>query len=115
MRAALLLNVGAMSRRTPPDAEDQARKPEVRRLDSQRARMAQLLLLARLRARNPCGRAADSLEHAAQVILVTCKHWFAPSRDRAATPEKSTPPPAIAAAQDDNHDNPQGPDAHCHD
>ncbi|WP_332778351.1 hypothetical protein [Polaromonas sp.] len=41
------------------------------------AKIAELMLLNRLRARTRRDLAVDTLEHAAQVIDVTCKHWFA--------------------------------------
>lgn len=56
----------------------------------QRASIAQILLLARLRARNRRDLAVDSLERAAHVIFVTCKHWFSADPDAADT----QPPPA---------------------
>lgn len=115
MTPVLLLNAGVMSKPTRPDTEDKARNVDVRRPDGQWARMAQLLLVVRLRARNRRDLAADSLERAAQVILVTCKNWFSPSRDRASRPETPAPQAATPSPKGDNKDNPQGPDAHRHD
>ena len=57
----------------PPGA---AQSREVKLLEQQRAPIAQLLLVARLRARNRRDLARDLLERAAQVIFVTCKNWF---------------------------------------
>ena len=90
---------------TPPEPPRKARNRPVTRLDGQRASVAQLLLLARLRARNRRDLAVDSLERAAQVILVTCKNWLLPARDKradqaaepgppqAGPPSSSKPPP----------------------
>ncbi len=41
-----------------------------------RAGMAELLLLARLRARTRRGQCQKTLEHAARVIEVTARHWL---------------------------------------
>ena len=43
---------------------------------AQRASVAQLLLVARLKARNRRDLAVDSLERGAHVMWVTCKSWF---------------------------------------
>ncbi len=43
-----------------------------------RASIAQMLLVARLRAKNRRDLGVDLLERATQVILVTCKNWFSP-------------------------------------
>lgn len=95
-----------------PDPDDKARNVEVRRVEGQRASIAQLLLLARLRARNRRDLAVDSLERAAHVIFVTCKNWFLPSRDRAGqVPPAATGAPASPPSENNN----KGPDAHRHD
>lgn len=73
---------------------------ELKRVEEQRPSIAQLLLVARLRARNRRDLARDSLERAAQVMLVTCKNWFSPVRK---PDDLATPPPT------------EGPDAHRHD
>ena len=60
---------------------DNKPKADIRRDELQlRASVAQLLLVARLRARNRRDLAMDSLENAARVIFVTCKHWFSPEQ-----------------------------------
>jgi hypothetical protein len=60
---------------------DNKPKAEIRRDELQlRASIAQLLLVARLRARNRRDLAVDSLENAARVIFVTCKNWFSPEQ-----------------------------------
>jgi len=71
-----------------------------KRVASQRAPMAQLLLLARLRARNSRDLARDLLERAAHVIFVTCRSWLSGSRD--AAPKTGKP-------------HPESTDAHRHD
>src|SRR4051794_12164586 len=43
---------------------------------AQRASVAQLLLVARLKARNRRDLAVDMLERGAHVIWVTCRSWF---------------------------------------
>lgn len=55
------------------------------------ASIAQLLLLARLRARNRRDLARDSLERAAQVMLVTCKNWFSAAHGTQASREDVNP------------------------
>lgn len=78
----------AESGRKTPDA---AQSKEVKRLEEQRAPIAQLLLVARLRARNRRDLARDLLERAAQVIFVTCKNWFSLGRDAAVKAPVPTP------------------------
>lgn len=73
----------------------------VSRCSAQRASVAQLLLVARLRALNRRDLAMDTLERAAHVIWVTCKSWFS-----------SGQPPASSATGDDNNDNNKDTDAH---
>jgi hypothetical protein len=70
----------------------------VSRDSAQRASVAQLLLVARLKARNRRDLAMDTLERGAHVIWVTCKSWFS-----------SGPPPS--AATGDNNNN-KDTDAH---
>lgn len=48
----------------------------VSRDSAQRASVAQLLLVARLKARNRRDLAVDMLERGAHVIWVTCRNWF---------------------------------------
>lgn len=74
---------------------------ELRRVEQQRAPIAQLLLVARLRARNRRDLARDSLERAAHVIFVTCKNWFSSSARKPDNLPQSPPK--------------EGPDAHRHD
>lgn len=99
---------------SPPKDDD----AELRRVDGQRASIAQLLLVARLRARTRRDLAVDSLERAAHVMFVTCKNWFAASPDL----DKPLPPPSIDAPitppsdqNDHKLDSHKGPDAHRHD
>ena len=73
---------------------------ELQRLQQQRAPIAQLLLVARLRARNRRDLARDSLERAANVIFVTCKNWFSLGRDVAA---KDSPPAVVKAEENSEH------------
>ena len=74
------------------------------------ASIAQLLLLARLRARNRRDLAVDSLERAAQVMLVTCKNWFSGARDTKASPEEPAKPQAPLLPASSTFS--KGPDAH---
>lgn len=85
-----------------PDRPEVAAKAdsELHRVEQQRAPIAQLLLVARLRARNRRDLARDSLERAAHVIFVTCKNWFSSARKADDLPQ---PTPK------------EGPDAHRHD
>lgn len=78
---------------------------------AQRASIAQLLLVARLRARTRRDLAVDLLERAAHVIFVTCKNWFAASPDR----DGPVPPAATGAPVSPPSDNNKDPDAHRHD
>lgn len=71
----------------------------VSRCSAQRASVAQLLLVTRLRALNRRDLAIDTLERAAHVIWVTCRSWFS-----------SGQPPASSATDDDN--NNRDTDAH---
>jgi len=67
---------------------------------AQRASVAQLLLVARLKARNRRDLAVDTLERGAHVMWVTCKSWFS-----------SGQPPAAAASDEDSNNN-KDKDAH---
>lgn len=49
---------------------------EVSRASAKRASAAQMLLVARLKARNRRDLAVDTLERGAHVMWVTCKNWF---------------------------------------
>ena len=95
----------------PSRPDGRAAEGEVKREVGQRASIAQLLLLARLRARNRRDLAVDSLERAAQVMLVTCKNWFSAARDKEASPspegqaKPQTPVPDASSTS-------KGPDAH---
>lgn len=92
----------------PNELPGKRQLPQVRRVDRLRASVAQLLLVARLRARNRRDLAADLLERAAHVISVTCKNWFRPSRASAA--------PVPPADNNNTHTHTdKGPDAHRHD
>jgi hypothetical protein len=64
-----------------------------------RASAAQLLLVARLKARTRRDLARDTLERGAHVIWVTCKSWF------------SSGQPPSGATGDDNNNN-KDTDAH---
>jgi hypothetical protein len=66
----------------------------------QRASVAQLLLVARLKARNRRDLAVDTLERGAHVMWVTCKNWFS-----------SGQPPEAASTDDNTHTN-KDTDAH---
>ena len=99
----LSLNAGIMTRVPPTDPSAKGRRAEVSRVDGQRASIAQLLLLARLRVRIRRDLAVDLLERAAHVIFVTCKNWFLPS------PNRDEP---VATPSDNKN---KDPDAHRHD
>jgi hypothetical protein len=83
-------------------AEEQKEQAEtgtaVSRDSAQRASVAQMLLVARLKARNRRDLAVDTLERGAQVMWVTCKNWFS-----------SGQPPSSAAG---DHNNNKDTDAH---
>lgn len=103
----------------PPD---EAQSKEVKRLQEQRAPIAQLLLLARLRARNRRDLARDLLERAAHVLLVTCKSWFSLGRSVAAnaaavTQTDTNSDSSVAASADPaiTTSNEESPHAHRHD
>ena len=53
----------------------------------QRASVAQLLLVARLKARNRRDLAIDTLERGAHVMWVTCKNWFSSGQPPASGPD----------------------------
>ena len=71
---------------------------EVSRASAKRASAAQMLLVARLKARNRRDLAVDTLERGAHVMWVTCKNWFASGKPPAAADE------APSVADDDNKD-----------
>ncbi|MDP1740604.1 MAG: hypothetical protein Q8K71_16085 [Polaromonas sp.] len=105
---------GGMAAGPGGTARDVAQSQEVTRLQQQCAPIAQLLLVARLRARNRRDLARDSLERAAHVMFVTCKNWWLLGRDAAAkkpaatkTEENSLHPIATIPTE--------SPDAHRHD
>lgn len=109
----LSLNVGVMSRVPPIEPPAKGRHAEVRRVDRLRASLAQLLLVARLRARTRRDLAVDLLERAAHVIFVTCKNWFLSSPER----DGQRPPTAAGAPVVPPFDNTPNKDldAHRHD
>lgn len=109
----LSLNVGGMSRVPPIEPPGKGRHAEVRRVDRLRASLAQLLLVARLRARTRRDLAVDLLERAAHVIFVTCKNWFLSSPER----DGQVPPTATGAPVVPPSDNTPNKDldAHRHD
>lgn len=98
-----------MAELKPSRPDGRAAEVEVKRNVGQWASIAQLLLLARLRARNRRDLAVDSLERAAQVMLVTCKNWFSAARDKKASPQEQAKPqtPLLHASSTS-----RGPDAH---
>ena len=69
---------------------------EVSRASAKRASAAQMLLVARLKARNRRDLAVDTLERGAHVMWVTCKNWFASGKPPASADE------APSVADDDN-------------
>ena len=95
-----------MSRVNPPDPAGKVRGTEVSRIAGQRAGMAQLLLVARLRVRNRRDLAADLLERALQVMLVTFRNWFSPWRDRATGRDASAAADTPAQPSSDKQQRP---------
>ena len=77
----------------PPN---EAHSNEARRLQQQRAPIAQLLLVTRLRARNRGDAARDLLERAAKMIFITSKNWFSLGRNVAV---KAPAPATISIKQ----------------
>ena len=82
-----LLGVTLSTDKREPQSE---RGVAMTRASAQRASVAQLLLVTRLKARNRRDLAVDTLERGAHVIWVTCKSWF------------SSGQPPSAASSDDN-------------
>lgn len=95
-----------LNRREPDNPHIKAVAPP--RDIGQRASIAQILLLARLRARNRRDLAVDSLERAAHVIFVTCKHWFSadpePADTQAPAPESQSPVMEEISAMEESAD-----------
>ena len=52
------------------------------------ARIAEFLLVFRLRARRRSALSADILERAVRVVFVTCKHWFGGTDSPAPRPRR---------------------------
>lgn len=93
-----------------PDLREPENAPvPVTRDTEQRARMAQVLLVARLKARTRRDLAVDSLERAAHVIFVTCKSWLSAPFSRTSITPPATPTPADPAPDrpllEENHDS----------
>ena len=71
-----------------PDVSEREAVPG--RLMSFNARIAELLLVNRLKARaHPRSQASEILERAAHIVFVTCKNWFSSGDGK--TPEQRTP------------------------
>ncbi|MGC1172123.1 hypothetical protein [Polaromonas sp.] len=100
-----------MAELKPSRPDGRAAEVEVKRNVGQWASIAQLLLLARLRARNRRDLAVDSLERAAQMMLVTCKNWFSPARKKEAFPEEEQAKPQTPLPHASSTSI-KGPDAH---
>ena len=84
---------------------DGAPGTEVSRASAKRASAAQMLLVARLKARNRRDLAVDTLERGAHVMWVTCKNWFSSGK----------PPPAAGSdARQTDIDNDDNKDNHAH-
>lgn len=95
----------------PSRADGRAVEGETRRDMGRWASIAQLLLLARLRARNRRDLAVDSLERAVQVMLVTCKNWFSAAHDAAPSLEEQAKLQAPVSDASSTFKI-KGPDAH---
>lgn len=92
--------------------QGKAKDTPVGRAAGQRASVAQVLLVARLRVRNRRDLAVDSLDHAARMIFVTCKSWFFPDRAADAEVADEAPTEAAAVLARSDPDKPQGEHAH---
>jgi hypothetical protein len=57
-------------------------EPRTKSALSFQARIAEFLLIHRLRARHRCAPSADVLQRAERIVFVTCQHWFAPPEQR---------------------------------
>ena len=80
---------GWSSREEPRDAESHP----VPAIAPQRqvgfpSRIAEFLLVFRLRARRKSVLSADILERAVRVVFVTCKHWFAGTDSHSPRPRR---------------------------
>ncbi|MES2361393.1 MAG: hypothetical protein V4646_06285 [Pseudomonadota bacterium] len=73
----------------PSAAPSTALAQPSRRGISLRAGIAELLLIARLKARSHGNLATDVLERAAQIVFVTCKNWFSAGDEK--TPRHRKP------------------------
>ncbi len=74
----------------------------VSRDSAKRASVAQLLLVARLKARNRRDLAVDTLERGAHVMWVTCKSWFSSGQPPSgATDNPDTPTDKVTDAHRD--------------
>jgi hypothetical protein len=88
--------------KSPADNSEPKAEPgaAMSRTSTRRARVAQMLLVARLNARNRRHLAMDMLERGAHVMWVTCRNWFSSGQPPASGPD--------AAGNTPNKDN----DAH---
>jgi len=85
---------------------------EVTRDSQQRASIAQLLLVARLKARTRRDLAVDSLDRAAHVMFVTCKNWFSAARPHDVDAGADAPTDGASASAPDRNNKVN--DAHRH-
>jgi hypothetical protein len=111
MQAGIVWTGSGMAVLKPSRPDGRAAEGEVKRDAGQWASIAQLLLLARLRARNRRDLAVDSLERAAQVMLVTCKNWFSSVSDKDTSPEEEHAKPQTQLLHASSTFI-KGPDAH---
>lgn len=81
----------------------------VSRDSAKRASVAQLLLVARLKACNRRDLAVDTLERGAHVMWVTCKSWFSTGQ-----PPSGAPGDSDNNSKDNNNNNNKDTDAHRH-
>lgn len=56
--------------------------PKTKRAIGFQARIAEFLLIHRLRARHKSAPSADVLQRAERIVFVTCQNWFAPPEQR---------------------------------
>lgn len=57
-------------------------EPKAKSALSFQARIAEFLLIHRLRARHRSAPSADVLQRAERIVFVTCQHWFTPPEQR---------------------------------
>ena len=59
-----------------------APQPKTKSAIGLQARIAEFLLILRLRARHKSQPSADVLQRAERIVFITCQNWFAPPEQR---------------------------------